>query len=224
MATDVEVPESLDFTADAIKKAAARKGYRAGIYCKWLVTDAGKTVNKNGHLVIQRKVKALKDPEDANSTAKPVLFADMYLPKVNKNHPGHKAPDTMGLVIRDLHAMFPEDVPLYPRREGEALVFKGEEIEKGDEEAARDEVNEAVAEKLNDLWSNPGQLVGMAFWATYDTNKRDPQYKNLDKITPEKDETLEVTDGEQLVDDAEEEGETEKPTKPAKPAKGKGKK
>lgn len=228
MATDIEVPESLDFTADAIKKAAARKGYKAGIYAKWIVVDSGKDVSKNGHLVIKRKVKALRDPDDANSTAKPTLFADMYLPKINKNFPGHKAPDTMGLIIRDLHAMFPEDVPLYPRREGDVLVFKGQEIEKGDEEACRDEVNEAVAEKLNALWADPGQLVGMAFWASYDTNKKDPQYKNLDKITPERDESMEMTAGDQLLDDdAEDEAEAEEAPKtkaPVKAAKGKGKK
>lgn len=226
MATDVPVPESLDFTAAAIKKAAMRKGYRAGIYCKWIVTDAGKTVNKNGHLVIQRKVKALRDPDDANSTCKPTLFADMYMPRVNKNHPGHKAPDTLGLIIRDLHAMFPEEVPTYPQRQGEALVYKGEEIEKGDEEACRDEVNEAVSAKLNDLWANPGQLVGMAFWATYDVNKKDPQYKNLDHITPEQDMELAATEAGQLVDEGEDdEGEADAPTKsngkPKAAAKGK---
>lgn len=222
MASDVPVPETLDFTDAEIKKATKRATYAEGTHARWIVTDASRGEAKSGHLQLSFKCAALRDVDDANSKEKRLIFDKMFIPKVNPNRPGHKAPNTYGLCVRTLHAMFPEDVPLEPRRDGEGnIIFKGEIIDKGDEEAARDECKTATFDKIKEVWADPSLLVNQAFYAVV---KVDGEYTNLDRhsdepVTDKEGNVLELTAPENFYgSDDEETEEVEEKTAAKKPA------
>jgi hypothetical protein len=194
---DLEV-KRVRFTEADIKRAAKRKDYIEGIYCRWKVASAEATTSRNGNYQIRMPVQALRDPEDANSTVSRTVYNNLTLPQQNPHFPGHEEPDTAGLCAQLLRAMFPEEIPEMPYRIDGVLQFQGEAIEKSEEQTKREEVMKAVHDKLDDLWDNPEPLVGQCYYGGYERSKKDPQYLNI--VNPSAEPKQELTPPDQLVE------------------------
>lgn len=166
MDTQVEKPTDISFTSDDIAKHSTRPSLTDGWY-QWICTQAETTVAKSGHLMIDTRNAPLAEADDPSSkVAKFAVRDNIILPFDNPNMADHKAPNTAGLCHAKLMAIFGEDeIPDYPRVVDGVLTYKGEEIQKVDEQAYREEVTALVFHKLQELWQDPTPLVDQAFFA-----------------------------------------------------------
>lgn len=153
------LPTSVSFSKGDIVKASQRRVLREGWY-PFTGKSVKKDSTKNGHLTIKLNCAPLTDPEDIESATTPTCAYSMYLPFVNEEEEGHKAPNTAGICGSALQAIYgEEEYPSPPRRVDGSLVFKGEEIDRTEEQDAKEEVNDLVFTKLAELWEDPEELT-----------------------------------------------------------------
>ena len=75
-------------------------------------------------------------------------------------------PNTTGIAGAFVRALEgPDEVPDFPRREDGTLTYRGEAIDKTEEEGSRKEASRIVLNKLKELWqSDTDELVGKTFY------------------------------------------------------------
>lgn len=212
---EVTIPDRLDFSQAEINRMAKRKELANGKY-RFKIVQAERTINeKSGNFSIVTQCSALRDPEDANSETKPYARNQLTLPKANPDVPGHKAPNTGGLMNSFFRALYPEDIPERPERGDDGnWYFKGEAIERDQYEPCMQEIYAAVSEKMSAAWADPATLIGHVFYAEYGPDKTG-QYKNIQNPSSELPDGWELTPADKFFDDADEAESEEAPAKPA---------
>lgn len=187
--TDNQVPQTIEWTDEDLRNAGKRDQLSLGWYA-FMVTDVKNSVSKNGHLMQRLTLKALRDPQDANSTFGPRVYHNVTLPFPNKGVAGHRPPNTTGICASTLRAAF-GDIPDYPRKGDDGWTYNDEAISQNEVDDIRANVNKTVWEKLKGLWVDGSPWKDCMFYAKMVENG---EYRNLKAIQPT------LPDGEDLVD------------------------
>lgn len=188
--SELQKPTSIKFSPESVKKLSLKESGTPGWY-RWIVTNAETQVAGTGSYMIVTNLSPLEDVDDPNSVFKKLRVRNnIILPEENPEVDGHKAPNTIGLCHGFLMALYPDEIDDYPRFSDGALRFKGEEIEKAEEENYREEVTKQVTDKLEQLWLDPTPLVDEVFYAELFQNG---DFSNIKSIRPE------LPDGAKLV-------------------------
>lgn len=155
----------IKLTAEDIAKKAARLSLNLGWY-QFLVTQAESKIAKSGSLMIELRCAPLKEVNDQNSKVMNLsLRNNIVLPVSNPDLPEHLAPNTTGIVVSALVAMEIKGIVDYPRTIDGQLMYKGEVIEKAEQDDARVEVTQLALDKILALYDDPSELVDCAFYA-----------------------------------------------------------
>jgi len=154
----------IKLTPENIAQMSQRQSLALGWY-QFLVTEANAKVAKSGSLMIELRCAPLAETDDPNSkVAKLSLRNNIVLPVANPEVADHTPPNTIGIVVSALKALGVEGIEDYPRQIDGQLTFKGEAIEKAEEDEARQEVTELAVTKVLELYDNPSELVDCAFY------------------------------------------------------------
>jgi hypothetical protein len=209
-----------------IAKMVARQEYALGWMQVQVEQAALKVVDKEGSVLhgclqFERRVTPLAIEGDPTSGRKPLLFDSFTIPLPNLEIPGHKPPSwTIGFAVSAMHAMFPEECPLFPRRVDGVLAYDGEEISAEQEAACRVKAGKAVMRKIKELMAEPDAMIGQVYYAELaeSVSKKDGKtYRNLSNHSPELPEGETLLQGKALYEETE--VVVEEPKKAAKGAK-----
>lgn len=197
----VKLPESFDFTADFVKKAAQGDKLQSGVY-RCLVTRVEKGVGKSEMkwFNLRLSLNPLKDPNDAQSVRKMDRISQHVIyPFVNPdgkggaNAEGAKIAEQKGKAITRmssdiLRALLGEEViPRAPHREGAELVYKGETIDRTEYDTCMEEVITATLNQLVHLWQgeNCQELIDCAPYVQVDCSGQWPNIVKMWENLPE---------------------------------------
>lgn len=168
--TDVSIPDasSLDFNDEDIARGAKRDQIPFGWH-RFIVTSAerkiGATEKTMGNLTINMQVCALQDQDDPNSKVRPPMYQNLTIPIANPEVPGHTTKTWMtGMAMQFLASVFDEEVFTFPRKIDGVLTYKGEEIDKEDEEECRKDAVKRMLNKCKELWADPTLLLDCVFY------------------------------------------------------------
>ena len=160
-----EIPTDVTFTPADVEAGAKPQRLRAG-WRQWLITGAERSVSKdNGYLMITLSTRALAVEGDPTSIKGPNVRNNIVLPLKNPSRDDHRPPNTAGICHATLRALYPDEIPDYPRRVNGKLTYLGQTIDAADEALARMSVTELLYSKLRTLWRDPEQLIGHAYYA-----------------------------------------------------------
>ena len=152
------------FDPKDIAAAASKQSLSLGWF-RFLTTDAKLQIAKSGHYMIVTRNEPLTDPDDPDSAVSRLSVRNnLVMPFDNPDVEDQKAPNTTGLMGQALRA-YGYDLPQYPRVIDGVLTYNGEEIEKAEEDACRQEAVQAIWDACLALMQDPEQLVDQAFYA-----------------------------------------------------------
>jgi hypothetical protein len=183
-----ELAQQIDVTDASVADLVAREDYRLGAYAL-LVDDANiNLVDKGkmeGFLQVVMKVLPLADPDDVTSGVKPGMRDSFYIPL--RPDGGEIPAWVFSICMRALHAIFPDDVPTYPRRDKESgnYIYNGEEIDKSQIDACRLDAGKRLMLKVQQILETEAQcLVNQGYFAKYQLDKNG-EYRNLNAHSSE---------------------------------------
>jgi hypothetical protein len=196
------IPLKISYTDEDVARAAKRDKFTEGTY-RGVLTDIVRQVSKdNHHLMFKCVYRMLADPNDAGSVVGPAGYHYQCLPFRNPEFEDHVPAKFFARSTTDwLAAHVPDEVPARPRRDGEGkdapIVFKGESIEKDQQEECEREAYDAAFSKASAMWEDESnaaidELKGSAvyFDLYYQDGKDFPSFGNF---------RSELADGETLV-------------------------
>ena len=144
-----EIPTDVTFTPADVEAGAKPQRLRAG-WRQWLITGAERSVSKdNGYLMITLSTRALAVEGDPTSIKGPNVRNNIVLPLKNPSRDDHRPPNTAGICHATLRALYPDEIPDYPRRVNGKLTYLGQTIDAADE---------ALAPAIRDVDGRNGNL------------------------------------------------------------------
>jgi hypothetical protein len=190
---DVETPTTFGFTEqDAIDNTKdehlpLEQWYRFRVEDnRFKVTTTG---DNPGTYTFSLRCSALADPNDVQGDVfGPSAWLNVAVPKVNPDVPGHKKPKSYQTYLSAcaMRALFPDELPDPPYREGGALIYNGDEIDNADEKACKAEAMRMVQDKLEEMLGDTSIAVDRAFYGFFveKPDKRDPdrKYHNITEV------------------------------------------
>lgn len=156
------------YSQDTIKKALERRNQKltAGMIVKIrCIAAATKTPKEPNYNLSHELAWALV--KDNGETSNVKVRQWVTFPLINEEVKDHAAPDTAGMVIPQVQALWPEECPLYPRRDPKTkeMMYKGEAIEPSSEEDAASEAADACMEFIDALERDPSKWEGREAYA-----------------------------------------------------------
>jgi hypothetical protein len=153
------------YSKAVVERAKSRRGYVNGWY-HIRCTNAKKQEphEESGNLRSDLTFAPLRKD---GTEGKPGIRHFMTYPLENPNIAGHEAPQTEGMTIPIVQALFPKECPLYPRTDTKTkkLMYKGKAIEKDNIETCREEAATTCLDKLDKLEMDPEPFVGKECYA-----------------------------------------------------------
>ena len=159
---------AVGYTSDIGKfmsNTIVRPGYH-GLLCIEVAKYLPKKESSFGNVMFVSYWKVLTNPENQNSIKGPQLRNYVTLPLNNLEVKGHEAPKWSADMSIDLFtALWPEDVPDYPRfsQEHQTYLWKGEAIAKDLFLTKKAVSVMALQEKAMEVWGNDGELLRKNF-------------------------------------------------------------
>jgi len=162
----MDFPTNITFDDSDVERASTRDMLSPGWYAFVIKDHKKDTTHENHHLRSKFSLAPLKDPTDDNTESTPRAFHSIIYPFKNDSQEGHAPPNTLGIAASFLRAILGEDdVPYFPRRIDGQLTYRGEPIDKKQEEACR---KEATKIQMNALLAiatgDDDALVGAVFF------------------------------------------------------------
>lgn len=169
---------------EEVENLLEREAIPDGYYAVQLGAGTAK-IDKKGNRTVSVLCHLVGDPNDPQESRLDLAFFNrIMLPLINKNVPGHKRPQWGSQTLALIHAVFPEEVPMNPRREADgSYSFKKRPLADDDYDDAMDEMNIAFKTKLEEIEANPLLLKGRVFFAEVKTSE--DGWTNLKSPTPE---------------------------------------
>jgi len=183
------------FNKDTISKLAKKEEAAEGYFAFRIMAAEPHEPSKADNYDIMSKLslRMLKDPDDMDSiTGKPVSTWITW-PLTNPDDDEHEPPRwAADQACALLHALDPKAYTDVPRFVDKKLVFKGEEIDREEEEACREEAIASISEACVACYEDHAQLVGHRIFARLYYPKKSPNFPSLVRMSAEAEEELDT--------------------------------
>jgi hypothetical protein len=199
------VPDEIHYDAEDVNRANSKPVLRLtgpNEYIKFVVTGpAQKKVGDNGNYQLSLTCAPVDDDGNAKF---PTIRNNLFPPVRNKDHEGHKAPNTSGLCMTYLLATGTKGITRFAKWSSDAQGWVKPDgaviTSKTEAEEFNRKATEAVIAAMVDRWKDPSLFERDTFFAQVKMDKTG-KYRNIDGITGELpgDATL-ITDGFGVVE------------------------
>ncbi|NJO17720.1 MAG: hypothetical protein HC877_18880 [Thioploca sp.] len=174
-------------TDSIIKSAIDRYGLAEGWYGGLVIAADAVESKDSHHIMLQMTFMPLKDLEDMDSKVGPTARFNMVTPFQNANFSDHIAPDTGGICISNMRALYGVDeIPYFPRKDKDSgiFMFENEPIDESDINKIKKEITINALNKLADLLETPAEIIRNDYFIYFHV-KHDSYGANIDKLAAE---------------------------------------